>query len=317
MPDHTRTRLCLVSDIEKYSKHTTTQQADAQRRLSEVMRFACANAGVYRVSRRFRQDRGDGVLILLPPRMDPAAALPGLVLGLRHGLHRANREPGEFGRLRLRVAVAQGSAGIGATGFTGPAPIEACRLVDARRLKDLLARQAPGDLAFIMTDALYQDVGRRDPPGLWSAQFQRVDVAEDKYRGVGWACVPPRGPVAVSVHDAGNWSAVRAVAAGVAVAGPAAHHVERQHFHVAGDDSEPEPHDDFHFATHLSAQVDGTNPDHFHDPGSYSDTQADTYQDTYQDTYADTYSDSSSSADDDYSSLDSSSDDGGADALFM
>jgi len=220
MPDRTRTRICLVSDIEHYSKHTTAQQADAQRRLARIMRFACAAAGVHRVSRRFRQDRGDGVLLLLPPEVDPTVVLPALLQGFRHALYLSNREPGGFGRLRLRVAVAQGAAGLGRTGFTGPAPTEVCRLVDAPRLRELLARERGSDLAFIMTDALYEDVGRQDFPGLPTADFQRLEIIEDKYRGGGWVCLPTAGPATVGLRDARTWPAVAAIAGAVAVAGP-------------------------------------------------------------------------------------------------
>src|SRR5215469_1316309 len=75
------TRLCLVTDIKGYSRHSTPEQEDGQARLMRVMRFAFRHAGVHWLRKRDRQDRGDGLLYLMSANLDEAMVVPRLVIG--------------------------------------------------------------------------------------------------------------------------------------------------------------------------------------------------------------------------------------------
>ena len=211
-----RSRLCLVTDIEGYSTHPAEEQGDAQRRLLRVMQFACGHAGILRVSRQARQDRGDGQLLLMPPRLDLTRAVPALVTGLRHALYLSNRESGPFGRMRIRAAMAHGAIAYGPTGYLGKAPITACRLVDAQRLKDALKGRQSADLAFIAPDDLYRDVIEHDLADLPAREFSHTDVAVKEYAGIAWMYLPETGPVLKTTAATQLWAVA---AAGVMVAG--------------------------------------------------------------------------------------------------
>lgn len=209
-----RNRLCLVTDIKGYSAHSATEHADAQRRLLQVMNFACRNAGIRWVSSRDRQDRGDGRLYVFSPRLDETLVIPRLLIGLRHGLYQANCAPGAFGRVRLRAAMARGIIARGPTGYLGQAPITACRLVDSAQLKKGIDDADDADLAFIAPDDLFQDVIKQDFPGLPADEFTRVDVSVKEFSGVGWMYLPPAGPALAPGDSDAAWETVLAGAAG-------------------------------------------------------------------------------------------------------
>jgi hypothetical protein len=243
----------MVSDIKGYSSHPVSEHADAQQRLLQVMTFACRHAGNFRVRARDRQDRGDGRLYVLPPRLDEALVVPRLVLGLRHGLYLGNQVPGGFGRLRLRVAMARGAIAPGATGFVGRAPITACRLVDSQPARDGLEASKSADLALIVPDELYQDVIKLDFPGLPSSEFTQSSVSVKEYSGTGWVYVPKVGPALPPGGTDSLWASVIAAdGVGVIVMGT-----------MVGDPDDPDDPGDF---DDLNDPIDGgfdweTEPD--------------------------------------------------------
>lgn len=213
-----RNRLCLVTDIKGYSAHTAGQHADAQRRLLQVMNFACRNAGIRWVGSRDRQDRGDGRLYVFSPRLDETLVIPHLLLGLRHALYETNQTPGPFGRMRIRAAMARGIIARGPTGYLGQAPITACRLVDSAELKKGIDATDEVDLAFMAPDDLFEDVIKQDFPGLPADEFTRVDVSVKEFSGVGWMYLPHAGPALAPGRSDVLWDTVLAGAAGAGAA---------------------------------------------------------------------------------------------------
>ncbi|WP_436531845.1 hypothetical protein [Actinoplanes sp. HUAS TT8] len=187
-------RLCLVIDMEGYSRHKNMAQLDAQNRILTIVRSVCRRARI-KLSHMVRQDKGDGVMLLLPVGVDEARVVAALVLGLRNALHEANRNPEQWGTLRLRAALTQGVVHTGDLGYVGQAVVEACRLVDVPELKDGLARaKATSDLAFIVADDLFRDVVEQDYPGLPSSEFHPFNVALKEYTGTAWITLAPKGP---------------------------------------------------------------------------------------------------------------------------
>ncbi len=195
-------RLCLVVDVEGYSRHPPGVQIDIQRRMLITIRRTCADAQV-NLRRAGQQDRGDGQLIVLDPSIDEASVLPGLVNGLTENLYDANRVPGPGGPLRLRVALSQGVVHIAAAGFAGDAVISACRLLDSEVLHRALRDHPGSDLALVITDDLFASVAAGAYPDLPPDGFRQVTVAvlEKQFRASGWILVPGRPP-----HAAGRRS---------------------------------------------------------------------------------------------------------------
>ncbi|MED7955117.1 hypothetical protein [Streptomyces sp. BE303] len=187
-------RICLVVDIEAYSGRLYPVQGDIQDRLHRALDHAFVRARVER-GRCEAQDRGDGQLLLLPPGTNEAVALPGLVLGLRDAVHTLNRSPGTTGRLRIRVALAQGGVQRAALGFTARSVETACRLLDCAQARAALKDTPEADLVLVVTDDLYTDVFEAGVGGLAAGEFTRttVRIKDKRFEAHAWLATPRRG----------------------------------------------------------------------------------------------------------------------------
>ncbi|WP_327326759.1 hypothetical protein OG735_32840 [Streptomyces sp. NBC_01210] len=190
-----RKRLCMAVDLRQYSRHTYTEQADAQARLRLVVEHALRRARVLRV-RTQQQLQGDGRLVVFPARTDTVRAVPELILGLRDGLYEANRAPGAFGRIRMRAALGQGSVSRGDSGYLGDCVVLVSRLVDSDGLRDALERNENSDLALAVPNDMYQDVLLQQAHGLPASDFRHIDVVTEKkeFAADAWLHVPRSAP---------------------------------------------------------------------------------------------------------------------------
>ncbi|MCD0452675.1 hypothetical protein LO762_26345 [Actinocorallia sp. API 0066] len=159
-------RLCLAVDMENYSGRSDAEQASAQARLARLLDDAHAAASPS--APLARQASGDGEVALLDPPVDEARFVSDFVHSLWTGL-RARNTP-----IRLRVAAHTGIAWVGANGFVGRAVVKTCRMLDSAPLRAALRSDEEARLALIVSDAFFDDVIRRDPPGLSSAAFTKT-----------------------------------------------------------------------------------------------------------------------------------------------
>nr|BEK70578.1 hypothetical protein KPHV_78050 [Kitasatospora purpeofusca] len=191
-------RVVLVVDIEAYSGRPYWVQEAVQERLDRALDHACGRAGVDR-ARCEAQDRGDGQLLLLPPDVDEAKALPGLVLGLRDALHTLNRAPGTAGRLRIRAALAQGGVQRAALGYVARAVETACRLLDCEHARSALKDTPDTDLALVVADDLFTDAFAAGGGGLPVDEFTSITVAVPAkgFKTTAWLGLPRRGALVV------------------------------------------------------------------------------------------------------------------------
>lgn len=213
-------RLCLATDIEDYSRHRNLEQLDAQRRLARIVTFACLRARVVRVE---RQEQGDGQLVVLRAGIDETYVVPALILGLRQALYESNRDSGDFGRIRLRAALAQGPLTAGASGYVGKAVVTVSRLLDSAPLRSALTDNADIELALAVTDDLYADVLSENYPGLAASEFTRTDISvpAKSFSTSAWLHRPAAGPAPDLRALDVEWSQVAAGGA-VATSGVAA-----------------------------------------------------------------------------------------------
>ncbi|WP_246237243.1 hypothetical protein [Actinomadura chibensis] len=194
-----RYRLLLAVDIQGYSKRDTREQLAAQRSLSDALDRAAAGAGLDR-ARWDKQVGGDGELATLPDGTDPATVAGDFVIGLAAELRdlnaAADRESADVGgadaggadaggtdaggaggrRLRVRLSLHHGTLTAGPFGPAGDAPIVVQRLLDAAPLRRLLADDPDRDLAYAVSDSLFEDVVRTGFCALPPEAFQPVKV---------------------------------------------------------------------------------------------------------------------------------------------
>lgn len=139
------------------------------------------------------EDRGDGVLVIVPAGFSEAALIDPLLAVLLDGLAAYNRAAEEIARVRLRAALHAGHVYRDGNGLVGEAVNHTFRLLEASDLKKAL--EVPGtDLAFITSDALYGEVVRHGPGGIDPRTFHPVDVAEKETRARAWIHLPGKGP---------------------------------------------------------------------------------------------------------------------------
>ncbi|WUI02445.1 hypothetical protein OHR68_11785 [Spirillospora sp. NBC_00431] len=193
-------RLLLAVDIQGYSKRDTREQLLAQRDLCAALDRAACGAGLDR-GHWDKQVGGDGELATLPDGTDPATVAGEFVIGLAEALRDINHEAGGNGgntgggdtgggdtgdsggggtgarRLRVRLSLHHGTLTAGPFGPAGDAPIVVQRLLDAAPLRRLLIDDAGRDLAYVVSDSLYEDVVRTGFCALPPEAFQAIRVS--------------------------------------------------------------------------------------------------------------------------------------------
>ncbi|WP_131742340.1 hypothetical protein [Actinomadura roseirufa] len=150
-------RLLLAVDIQGYSKRDTREQLLAQRQLSDALDRAARGVGLDR-ERWDKQVGGDGELATLPVGTDPALVAGDFALGLADALREVNRRDAARFRLRVRLSLHHGTLTAGPFGPAGDAPIVVQRLLDAAPLRRLLVDDPGRDLAYVVSDSLFEDV---------------------------------------------------------------------------------------------------------------------------------------------------------------
>lgn len=101
------------------------------------------------------EDRGDGLLIIVPPAIPTANVLERLHRDLPSELRVHNRTYSEPVRIRLRVALIVGPVMSDTIGMSGQAIISAARLLDAPVLKEAMASSG-ASLGIIASDFVYE-----------------------------------------------------------------------------------------------------------------------------------------------------------------
>ncbi|WP_207928839.1 hypothetical protein [Actinomadura sp. 6K520] len=167
-------RLLLAVDIQGYSRRDTREQLVAQGRLADALDRAARGVGLDR-SRWDKQVGGDGELATLPEGVDPAPVAGDFVIGLAEALREVNRDANRF-PLRVRLSLHHGTLTAGPFGPAGDAPIVVQRLLDAAPLRRLLIDDGERDLAYVVSDTLFEDVVRTGFCALRPQAFQPIKV---------------------------------------------------------------------------------------------------------------------------------------------
>ena len=141
----------------------------------EILRSGFDAAGVPWAS-CYREDRGDGAVIVVPPTISTQRLVDPLMAELAARLRQYNRRASEVVRIQLRVALHVGPVGRDSEGLTGQAVIAAARIVDAPVIKARLAAEQ-ADLIVAASDYVYDQVvrncgGRVDPVAFEHMQCQ-------------------------------------------------------------------------------------------------------------------------------------------------
>ncbi len=188
-PDPLTYSIILV-DIEGFSPRPTAVQATLQTQLYDVVRFALERAHVGQGD-YLSQDRGDGVLLLLPPVTSPTLLLREFVRGLQDALVEHNAAYQEGHRMRLRVGLHQGPVTQQGQSWASTAINDLARLVDADPVKGTLAEARRAHLVVVVSEEIYGAVVLGGYAGIDSAAYLPADfVTKHGEKRRGWVTVP-------------------------------------------------------------------------------------------------------------------------------
>jgi class 3 adenylate cyclase len=179
----------VVVDIESFSRRPNPVQRELRTAMYSVVRTALEEAGLD-PDQVAQEDRGDGIIVL-----DPSASVLLLagrfVRELAQGLREKSKMASEVAQMRFRVALHQGLCEQDDQGWVGAAINKAARLVDAAALRASLVCADRADLAFIVSDEVYDGVIRHDYRSVDSSTFGRVVLDVKELRGEpAWIQVP-------------------------------------------------------------------------------------------------------------------------------
>ncbi|GAA2397668.1 hypothetical protein GCM10010191_00410 [Actinomadura vinacea] len=141
---------------------------------------------------RYQEDRGDGVLVVVPPQVDTASLLTSVALRLRAEVRRHNALSSEAARMRLRVAVNTGEVHWDGEGLVGTALNDTFRILDAGPFKEVL-RATDADLALIVSQRVYDDVVRQGRGLLDRRDYLPLEIRVKELEGTAWVTLPGLG----------------------------------------------------------------------------------------------------------------------------
>lgn len=182
-------RTIVVLDVEKFGdpRRTNSHQLAVREGLYQAVGDAFRQAELPWTPDA-REDRGDGILILVPPEFAKSLFVEKLPSALVETLTKHNREHPDEAGIRLRMSLHAGEVPYDPRGVYGRAVIWAFRLVDAKLLKAALA-DSSGVLGIIASSWFFEEVVQHAADGIPST-YRRVLVRAKESTQPGWICLP-------------------------------------------------------------------------------------------------------------------------------
>ena len=140
----------------------------------------------------YREDRGDGALIVIPAQIPASSVVDPMLARLTAALRRHNHQASEAIRIQLRLALHVGPVEPDSEGVSGEAVIFTARLLDAPALKKELAKSA-ADLGFIASEFVYESVLKHGPGYVNPASYQQVRFQAKESKITAWMYLPGTG----------------------------------------------------------------------------------------------------------------------------
>jgi CRP-like cAMP-binding protein len=169
----------MLSDVVGFGARSRT---DEDRRIIRGALFRITHAAMRGIPDVWSwEDRGDGLLMVIPPNVPSAEVVQHLHSGLPTALEEHNRAYRDSARIQLRVAVNVGPVTSDAMGISGEAIIITARLVEAPLFKKAMD-ETGANLGVIASTFIYDTVIRHDPQMAGYSQV-RVDVKESSILG--------------------------------------------------------------------------------------------------------------------------------------
>jgi hypothetical protein len=182
-------RSILIVDTESSGARTDPEKVVLRRALYRLLMAAFARSGLA-WDHCVREDRGDGVYILVPP----AVSKPTLVTAFIEALDGLLCDPTELGPAghcpRLRVSLHAGDVSFDRNGSSGVEVDHAFALVDADPVRAALRAADQGRLVLVLSAAFFDATVRQRYPGLDPATYRQVTLPTKRGALPAWVRVP-------------------------------------------------------------------------------------------------------------------------------
>jgi hypothetical protein len=180
--------LILSLDVQDSGTRADPGQRLLRRVVHDAVRSAFAAAQISPDGARAPEDRGDGVLLVLPAEVPKARVVGRWVAELRESLRVSNavlRDP-----VRVRVGIHGGELHHDAYGVAGVDVNLACRLANCDPAKQTLRAASTADLVVTVSDVIYRGVIRHGGPHLDPATYRQYHLTTAEYDGPVWLHLP-------------------------------------------------------------------------------------------------------------------------------
>jgi CRP-like cAMP-binding protein len=167
----------ILSDVMGFGARTRT---DEDRRAIREALFSMTHTALQDLPDVWSwDDRGDGLLTVVPPSVSTAKVIAHLHKELPAAIEEHNRAHRDPAQIQLRVAINVGPVVTDTMGVSGESIIVAARLVEALPLKEAM-KKGPADLGIIASTFIHETVIRHDL-GLTGYSLVQVDVKESSF----------------------------------------------------------------------------------------------------------------------------------------
>jgi hypothetical protein len=133
----------------------------------------------------YSEDRGDGLLVAVPPDVPTERLIHPCVEYLRAGVRLHNLLSSDVAQLRLRVAVHGAETWTDEHGLVGDGVVHLFRLLDAPEFKRVI-QQTHAYVALIASEAVYDEVIWHAPDLIDPDDYASVGIKHKELSGVGW-----------------------------------------------------------------------------------------------------------------------------------
>jgi hypothetical protein len=166
----------ILSDVVGFGARTRT---DEDRRVIREALYSMTHTALQDLPDIWSwDDRGDGLLTVVPPVVPTAKVIAHLHKELPAALEEHNRAHRDSARIQLRVAIHVGPVATDTLGASGEAIIVTARMVEAPRFKEAMDK-GRAHLGVIASTFIYDSVIRHDL-GLTGYSQVQVDVKESR-----------------------------------------------------------------------------------------------------------------------------------------
>ncbi|WP_441246428.1 hypothetical protein [Kitasatospora sp. McL0602] len=177
-------RTILLMDIEGSGRRLDVEQAVIRRMMYSVLRSTLAAASVEPSEYR-KEDRGDGVFVLVNPAVPKMQLIRALLTHTPAELHQSNRLASPSAQVRLRTVLHSGEVALDEEGALGADLVEAFRLLDSDALHQALRRTDEASVLCV-SEAVHHGVVRHGHPGIRAEHFHHFATEAKEGALTGW-----------------------------------------------------------------------------------------------------------------------------------